>query len=94
MRAAEKRPMNVNGYVFIKLTERGKEILKEEHESIKKIFPNAGEFHLPEEDENGFSRWQLWTLMEMFGRYVFNGCIVPFETEILVEFKGDDNGSR
>lgn len=73
---------NINNYVKVKLNERGKEILKKEWDSRPNIFRSQFEFELPEEDEDGYSKWQLWNLMTTFGEYMWLGCVVPFETEI------------
>lgn len=74
---------NVNDYVRVKLTPTGKEILRkqfeERHERMPQVFK---ELSLPEEDENGFSQWQMWRLFETFGEHIFLGCEPPFETEI------------
>ncbi len=60
---------NVNDYVYVRLTTTGRNILKEKNITA-------------EEDEDGWSKWQLWTLMNTFGENVFNGCSLPFETKI------------
>lgn len=62
---------NINHYVRVKLTDYGKEILKK----------NDLEFlHKP--DEDGFSKWQLWVLMETFGKYTHLGYELPFGANI------------
>lgn len=79
---------NINNYVRVKLNDRGKEILKREYEKMVADnprltqFESFKEFKLPKEDEDGWSKWQLWSLMETFGGYISLGCVVPFETEI------------
>ena len=74
---------NINEYVRVKLTPTGKGILRkqfvERHERMPDVFK---ELSLPEEDEQGFSQWQMWRLFETFGNHVFLGCEPPFETEI------------
>jgi hypothetical protein len=80
---------NINEYVKIKLTPKGKEILKKQHDA----FTTSWEIGLPSEfkineDEDGWSEWQLWNLMQVFGEHLFNGAEVPFETTIeIVEKK-------
>jgi hypothetical protein len=61
---------NINNYVKVKLTPMGKEILKETY------FENIAE------DDNGWSRWQLWELMLIFGKHLHMGLDNPFEIEI------------
>jgi hypothetical protein len=36
----------------------------------------------PEEDAEGWSKWQLWSLMSLFGPCMHMGCDVPFETDM------------
>lgn len=68
---------NVNNYVKVKLTKRGKEIMKEEG-VMREYVP----------DKDGYTKWQLWELMGVFGNYVYNGCEIPFETEIEITESG------
>jgi hypothetical protein len=49
---------NINDRVKVKLTLYGR----------SKLFENEFYF-LPEEDEDGWSEWQLWVLMEQLGKY-------------------------
>lgn len=67
---------NINHSVRIRLTEHGRGILERQCPSMLA--------HL-EEDQDGWSRWQFWVLMQEFGNHVYNGCQVPFETEIDIE---------
>ena len=73
---------NVNDPVQVRLTERGREIERASWAAV----PGIG-VPLPcaEEDADGWSRWQLWDLMRMFGQHMYNGCQVPFETTIRIE---------
>ena len=63
---------NINHNVRVRLTKRGKEII------------DAEGISMPNEDKNGYSEWQLWYLMKIFGQYLYNGCNVPFETTIQI----------
>ena len=75
---------NVNDRVRVKLTDRGREIHDEfwcDHP-----IPLARVYSPPKEDDEGWSEWQLWVLMETFGPEL--GYILdepPFEPNI--EFK-------
>lgn len=73
---------NVNNYVKIKLNERGKEILLKEWEAMPESYRSRYPFKSPKEDEEGWSKWQLWNVMETFGPHIFLGCVNPFDTEI------------
>ena len=58
--------VNVNCYVYVRLTDAGRVAL------ISKGID------APAEDPDGYGRWQLWHLMHVFGSHLFNGCRVPF----------------
>lgn len=74
---------NVNNYVRIKLTDYGKEILRKRFDEMHEKFPKAfKKFRTPKEDADGWSKWQMWDLMNTFGDYVSLGMEVPFDTVI------------
>jgi len=81
------KEFNVNHEVLVKLTDVGIAELKKQHEETVKLFPSAIlKFNLPQVDDNGFSRWQLHSLMSTFGHLMHLGFSVPFETTILIDF--------
>jgi len=65
---------NVNENVRVKLTPTGKDILRKKfdlaHERMPQVFK---EFSLPEEDAQGFSKWQMWQLFADFGEHIYLG---------------------
>lgn len=79
---------NINNNVKVKLTDFGRKVHRENHNKIFEFIPANctynyyNDFYKPLEDKNGWSTWQLWELMQIFGPYFFNGGEVPFETEI------------
>jgi hypothetical protein len=77
---------NLNYKVRIKLNDRGREILREQHDELYKIFVERGvkkpEYRPKTEDADGWSEWQLWDVMGTFGAYISLGSLPPFETEI------------
>ena len=76
---------NINEYFRVKLTPRGKAIHRAEHDAFTAQFPNAKiEYHAPEEDAEGWSKWQAWSLMQTFGPHIAMGFDPPFETTIEV----------
>jgi hypothetical protein len=62
---------SINNLVRIKLTDHGRNIVSQQE------FP-----HPYKEDEDGWSEWQLWVAMNVFGSYLGNGLEIPFETTI------------
>ncbi|MFT2721689.1 hypothetical protein ACMT4L_16990 [Deinococcus sp. A31D244] len=83
-------PFNMNHYVWVRLTDRGRELLRHRE---KIIWPNGRPVAVPPRmpprttDERGFERWQLWELMQELGYGWIQGMDVPFETEIEIEVR-------
>ena len=79
---------NINNEVRVKLTDEGIRIYEKRYRDITKRLPNEAKKHMerfrrPESDEEGYSRMQLWELMNLYGEYMYNGNMdIPFETEI------------
>jgi len=74
---------NINEYVLVKLTKAGIDELERQHEELRLRLPKLSS-KLPnrKEDEEGFTRWQLWSLMNTFGHMVGLGMEPPFDTNI------------
>jgi hypothetical protein len=73
---------NVNEWVKVKLTEQGLAILKSQHDELRRDFPKLKPWKPPAVDAEGYSKFQLWELMNRFGESVSIGCKLPFETMI------------
>ena len=72
---------NINDYVKVKLTDKGRELHKRYQNELLKHWDKY-EYKAPKEDEDGWSKWQLWDLMQTFGPHIHLGGINPFDTEI------------
>lgn len=72
--------MNINDPVWIKITPRGEQILHEHYQSLNMPTP---EF---KKNWDGFTKFQLWEVMNYFGAHMHNGADVPFETEINLSY--------
>jgi len=85
---------NINDNVKVRLTEYGHEILKQQYdEAVEKYPALKGLLHgRYQEDAQGLVEFALWDLMYRFGKYVFNGCNMPFETIVRIDEK--DLGSE
>ncbi len=67
---------NVNEYVKVRLTDRGREILRQRRTAL-------GLDALEIREDDGWSQWQLWELMSIFGPHIYLGTYpLPFETDI------------
>lgn len=74
-------PFNINHHVRVKLTDAGRAWHRKRH---AEWFANAPhiKYTPPVEDVDGWSRWQMHTLMETFGDGVGMGRDLLFETTI------------
>lgn len=89
------KQLNLNDEVKVKLTEAGIKILEDRHNYFLKQFGDRataikalGEFKAPKVDENGYSSFQLWELMNIFGQAMYNGNPnIPFEMNIAIDDK-------
>lgn len=81
---------NLSDYVRVKLTASGRGILYKQHQELVELIfsknPNATPIPFKiNEDDQGWSRWQLHTLISKFGAAVSVGGPLPFELEIKLE---------
>lgn len=81
--------LNINQYVKVKLNDSGIAILKARRDEVnKKIHANGGkglgEFEL-KVDEEGYTKFPLWELMNIFGHVMVMGLETPFETDIIIK---------
>lgn len=79
---------NLNDCIHIKLTDYGKELIIKDYG--KDYFDCCVEVY---KTDNGYYRLQLWTVMSYFGKYLYNGCKLPFEPNIYFE-GGAENGGK
>lgn len=75
--------ININKSVCIKLTDHGKSIIR-----------RSQWFSVPPEDDDGWSEWQLWCVMEVFGKHITIGSVPPFETDIFIGHFADLQNAR
>ena len=77
---------NVNEKVRVKLTDHGRTVHAADHALFwagTTLPPEKRPAYMPpKEDAEGWSEWQLWTLMEAFGKHTHMGCKNCFETTI------------
>jgi hypothetical protein len=59
--------VNLNDYVWVRLTPRGRDLL---HKTPQRWVPD---------ETDGWSKWQLWDLMNAFGTHLMIGFNVPFD---------------
>ena len=77
--------INLNDLVFIQLTDFGRKILKDQHNDFYKSLGLDRPYLEPQEDSEGWSKWQLWDIMHRFGNYMSVGFHeVPFKLTIKI----------
>lgn len=66
--------INLNETVKVKLTDHGKMIYYHRYDDInKRVGKEVCKPSLPEEDEDGYSKFQLWDFMNLYGKYLTAG---------------------
>ena len=80
-------PFNINYTVRVKLTDHGRKIHRERFRKLNAslIITANLKYSPPDEDADGWSRWQLWSLMADFGEHIGICRTPPFETDIEFE---------
>ncbi len=73
------RELNLNSEVWFKLNPRGRSIVeKSESAYLLKIWDEK-------KDDDGYTREQLWTVMNIFGPHLVMGFDQPIETVIKID---------
>lgn len=75
---------NINEYVSVKLNDIGRQILRNRHAELKARFPKLPDYTEPEVDADGYTKFRLWHLMDVFGSQTKLGMELPFETTIRI----------
>ena len=77
---------NVNSKVLVRLTDRGRELHRRSYQDTIARIPAGlaadNPYKPPKENAEGWTDFQLWELMELFGPHIFLGCEQPFESNI------------
>jgi hypothetical protein len=79
-----KKKFNINEYVWVKLGAKGEEIYLHSFDDVPQQFRRVP---LPEVDEDGYSKFQMWEFMGLFGPYCRMGFDIPFGTTIRFDLK-------
>lgn len=80
--------VNINQIVYAKLTNAGRQIHKSHYDKMLGAYKSyVYESYRPKEDKEGFSKFHLWDLMRIFGPYLYDGCLLPFESDFIIKGK-------
>lgn len=73
---------NINDDVWVKLTDKGREIYYHKDDNLNMF---AGKLVIKPQhptEINGWCKFLMWELIELFGRHISPTLELPFETEI------------
>lgn len=81
---------NINSHVRVKVTEHGFAVMDAADEALNRLLGSrlphrSPRIRVEQAEGNGWSRWQMWDLMQTFGSAVGMGRDVPFETAVEFE---------
>ena len=76
---------NVNHYVLVKLTDVGRKEIERQNTELRAAYPNIEPAKPIKEDDEGWSKWQMHSLMNHFGHMMTCGCESPFEMNIKID---------
>lgn len=71
------KQLNLNTTIKVKLTPYGADIFYHQYDNFLKQYPHLKETikpRMPEIDENGFTEFQLWSFIEIFGTHIGMAC--------------------
>lgn len=75
--------INLNDFVKVKLTDLGKDIYYHRFDALNDYYGREVlKPTFPEEDENGYTKFQLWEFIELYGEHIGMAkpqIIYPFE---------------
>ena len=86
--------LNVNEKVKIKMTDYGRSVLAIDHVSFWSKRKQFVSYVPPKEDEDGWSTWQIWSLMNAFGKYMYPGAPLCFETIMKLDKSNEPTQQR
>ena len=67
------KTFNINNLIKVRLTDHGKDIFYHQHDEFNRRYGNGKEIiepRYPDVDEDGFTIFQLWHFMEIYGPYI------------------------
>lgn len=76
---------NINDYVKVKLTGHGVDCLKKNYDDLVSQGMYAYGYTAPKVDENGYSKFQMWSLMQDLGPYIQMSAKPVFSGLMMIE---------
>lgn len=95
--AAQPVVINMNEKVKVKLTDHGKDIYYHQYDELnERIKCRCGKLLepvMPKVDADGYTSFQLWHLMQLYGPHIRMGSPIPFDLSIVIPMGGDPHDS-
>lgn len=84
--SSRKITININNKIKVKLTDFGESVLDKAVCRFKQVSGALNNYTPYETDDNGYTEFQLWQFINIFGDYLYNGAINVIENnEMVVE---------
>lgn len=83
------KAFNINDCIKVKLTDKGKEIIQEDYENTRAQYPELDLKPLYIEEADGFTEFQLWHFMQIFGEHFWCGAPAYIENNEIVFCDGE-----
>ena len=71
------KKISLNDYIKVKLTDRGKDIYFHRNDDLVAEYPflrGKLKARFPKVDENGFTEFQLWDFIQLYGSHIYMGA--------------------
>lgn len=87
---SEPLRINLNEWIKVKLTDLGKEIYYHQYDELNKTYKwKMFKPSFPKEDEDGYTRFQLWEFIQLYGVHI--GMAMPNVINPLeIVYEGED----
>ena len=73
---------NINNFIKVKLTEEGQKVVQEDYEYWHSIYPYIVPKYV--EDSDGYTQFQMWKFMNLFGFKFRNGGPCYIEGNVML----------
>lgn len=81
-------PFNINNSIKVKLNDKGYKILLDRYNDLAKRVPSMDartiSYYKESADEDGYTVFQMWNFMSIFGKHSTLGSIMAYDSQILI----------
>lgn len=80
--------VNINDVIKVKLTDLGKEIVQKNFDELQAWYPTIPLQTIYPIDDDGYTEFQLWAFMSIFGEHLYNGAPQIIENNEIIFCEG------